>query len=130
MDNERASKKERFSRGWDLIHQNPPDFQTALDLLEQNIREFPNATDVDYDYGWAMVCCANLGEYEKAYQYYRTIRIRFAGMLKTGAGGAMRSWDDRAADVRLRVRSSTDPEAKRIYEKMMELERELEKERE
>jgi hypothetical protein len=112
---------ERFREAYELIYSNPA---KALEKLEENIRETPNATDIDYDLGWAMVCCARLGKYNKAYEYYATLRRSHYGWLTEGAGGATRNWDSKHAEVRSILKDSGDAKALALYESMLAIDNE------
>jgi len=104
-----------------LIHQDSPDYESALARLEANIEETPNASDADYDYGWAMVCCAKLGKYEETYLYYEFLRKHCYGWLTKGAGGANRNWESRCRQVRELFASQKDAAARAVATRMAEL---------
>jgi WD40 repeat protein len=107
----------RFQEAFGLIHQARPDYPRALELLEQNIQETPDAGDVDYDYGWAMICSARLGQFQRAYEYYVKLRERL------DAGGITRNWNTEIAEVKRLLAASGDPEAKAVREQMLRLDR-------
>jgi len=117
-------KKARFTEAWEIIHSDKPDYQKALDLLEQNIEEYPYAGDLDYEYGWGTFCCVHLGMYDRTLSYYRHIRTHYDGWLTEGAGGAMRNWDDKLAKVRNELLDSDDPEAASVLETILIIDKE------
>jgi len=101
----------KFRQGYELLSSTPPNFEEALKLFEENIAEFPKARDLDYDYGWAMICAAHLKKYAKALEYYRTMRIRFGDVVQGAGGGAMRVWNNRLEEFRMILQNSSDTKA-------------------
>ena len=113
--------QDRFYRAWELIHQNPPDYRQALELLQQNLRETPHATNIDYEHAWAMICCVHLGQFQRACLHYMIIRTHFRGNV-TSVGGPRRNWDKLIAETKRVISESDDPEARTAYKRITRLE--------
>ena len=71
----RQQDSSRFQEAYALIQNGH--FRTALTLLQRNIAETPDAGDIDYAYGWAVVCAAHLGDLDLTLKYYEVMRTRF-----------------------------------------------------
>jgi tetratricopeptide (TPR) repeat protein len=111
----------RFQKAYALIQAG--DFDAALSLLEQNIAETPDATDIDYAYGWAVVCAAHLGDVDRTLTYYKVLRTRFGGWKSTGAGGANRIWDHNLTVARQALQAGGVADKKRVLQQLDELDR-------
>ncbi|MBI3037611.1 hypothetical protein HYY75_00985 [bacterium] len=105
---------EKFHKGVSLALATEPNFEAALGFFLENIRDYPNAKDIDYAYAWATICLVNLQKYEESFDYYKVIRSRFAGMQSSGASGAGRCWDDKMAELRGKIKLASDPGAVKI----------------
>ena len=88
--------QERFLIAHDLISRGQ--YEAALDSLELNIKNTPDAIDIDYDYGWATVCLAKLCRIDEFFKFYTIMRTQFNGVLHQG--GAIRDWDDRLLEAK------------------------------
>src|SRR3954468_19587132 len=108
----------RFQKAYALIQAG--DFDAALSLLEQNIAETPDATDIDYAYGRAVVCAAHLGDVDRTLNYYKVMRSRFGGWQRTGAGGANRIWDHNLTLARQALQAGGAPDKKRVLQQLDE----------
>jgi len=106
----------RFQEAFDLIHQARPDYPRALELLEQNIQETPDASNIDFDCVSAMICSARLGQFQRAYEYYARLRERL------DAHGVTRNWNTEIAEVKKLLAASADPEAKAAFQQMLQAE--------
>lgn len=117
--------QERFSSAYDLISQGQ--YEKALQLLKENIKETPNATNLDYDYGWATICLARLCRVEELVQFYKTMRTRFDGLLQEG--GALRDWDDKLLEAKQVIASCAHSNTRAVVEELNELDRKSKLER-
>lgn len=91
--------QERFLIAHDLISRGQ--YEAALDSLKLNIKNTPEAIDIDYDYGWATVCLAKLCRIDEFFKFYRIMRTQFNGVLHQR--GAIRDWDDRLLEAKQTV---------------------------
>lgn len=89
--------QERFLVAYDRISQGH--YEEALDLLRQNMRDTPDAIDIDYDFAWATLCLAHLCRTDEFLEYYRVMRTRFYGLISEG--GAIRGWDDKLGQAQI-----------------------------
>jgi len=96
------------------------DCGAALELLERNIAEFPDAPRIDYSYAWAATCAARLGKLDRALELYEVVATRFAGEQYNDDGGPHRTWDRRLASVREEVAASGLPGADEVVRQMGE----------
>jgi tetratricopeptide (TPR) repeat protein len=113
--------RERFKKAHSLVGQKK--FEEALELLKLNIEETPNAGDIDYSYGWACVCLAELERFDEALRYYEIMCTRFYGTIRKGAGGAVRSWDDLLDKLKDAVRESSFTDKAQILQQMEKLDK-------
>ena len=111
----------RFQEAYRLIQEGR--YDAALPLLEQNMAETPGATDLDYAYGWAVVCAAHLGDVDKTLTYYKVVRTRFGGWQRSGAGGAHRTWESNLDMARRAVKAGRVVEKERVLKQLDELDR-------
>jgi WD40 repeat protein len=107
--------QERFLEALKLIHQQPPEYSRALDLLEQNLCETPGAEDIDYDYVWAAICSAHLGKFDDAFEHYAAVYRRFSG--------GPRKWDAELAEVKRTIAAADDPKARQVRRQILDLEK-------
>jgi hypothetical protein len=114
--------QERSMRAYRLIHGKPPDYSTALQLLEANIAQHPDAYDIDYDYGWATLCAAHVRDYEKLIRYYTVVRTRSYGWQTSGGG--QRNWDRVLEQARLALASPSEPAARGMLAKLLVIDKE------
>ena len=112
---------DRFQKAYALIQAGK--YDAALPLLEQNIADTPNATNIDYAYGWAVVCAAHLGDVDRTLTYYKVVRTRFGGWQHTGAGGAHRIWENNLAMARRAIKAGRAPGKERVLKQMDEFDR-------
>ena len=96
-------------------------YAPALALLEANMRETPHASDIDYSYGWATVCAANLGDLPRALEYYAIVQTRYYGVQRSD--GMARSWESRLATARSAVAMRNDPGRDAALREMKRLDR-------
>ncbi len=71
---------------------NSSKYADAVKILEQGIASKEKIAGRDYLYGWAMYCHAILGDYDKAAEYYKTIRIKYEDGAKSDGRFGHR-WD-------------------------------------
>ncbi len=117
----KAYNASRFKQAYALIDSERPDYKEALSLLQQNILDTPHAVDIDYDYGWAMVCAAHLEDYGLALEYYTVIRTRFYGWQTET--NTHRNWDSKCETVRGLIARSDEENASDILKKMEALDK-------
>lgn len=56
------------------------DYQVALELYEENMRNFPEDCMIDYDYRWAYYCAMQLKDIERMHKFAEIIYDRFYGL--------------------------------------------------
>ncbi len=108
--------KARFQKAHALIEERK--FEPALALLQENIKETPDAGDIDYSYGWACYCAAQLGKVDLTLEYYEVMRTRFYGGLSLGAGGAHRNWDLKLRRARKAIAASSGARRDEVLRKI------------
>jgi tetratricopeptide (TPR) repeat protein len=111
----------RFQKAYRLVQEG--EFKPALELLQRNMTETPDATNADYDYGWAIVCAAHLGDVDLTLRYYEVLRTKYYGWLSSGASGASRKWDDNLALARQALAVAAAPLKEDVLRRMDALDR-------
>jgi len=121
-----ADEKARFNEAWQTINDPQPDYARALKLLETNIAEHPDRVDIDYEYGWAVLCCAKLGRYKDVLHYYEILRRDYSGPVATvsdqpNTAFQVRNWESQLAEARKLTEAANTDEAKMAAARMAEL---------
>ncbi len=111
--------KARFQKAHGLIQERK--FEPALELLQENIKETPDAGNIDYSYGWACYCAAQLGKVDLTLEYYEVMSTRFHRHLSLGDDGVHRNWDSRLWRARKAIEASKSPRKDEALRKMDEL---------
>ncbi len=107
----------RFQKAYALIQESK--FRPALQLLQQNIKEKPDASS--YEYGWGCLCAAQLGDIDLALEYYEVICMRGYGDLSLGADGSYRNESFMLTLARRAIAASNSPRRAEALRKMDEL---------
>jgi hypothetical protein len=94
-------KSERFQRAHALISDQR--CAEALPLLEASIGEWPNASDVDYEYAWSALCYARKGYLKKSLSAYEMVTTRFFGFVPYHGG---MNWEFQLRAVRDAISNS------------------------
>ena len=106
----RRHNEPRYLQANRLMNESPPDYAAALWRFQANIFESPTATDIDYDYVNAAICCARLKRCDEACDYYVLVSKEFSG--------GSRSWQKELREVRRLIAESTDPACRGALERL------------
>lgn len=96
-------------------------YSMALMKLEQNIQDMSYSSKTDYDYGWAVYCCIQLKEYNKALSCYSILKRYYGGTLTTE--GVTRNWDSLMNRSKIILNSHNSPEAVKTLARMETLDK-------
>lgn len=115
-------KAAKFQPAYQLIQKK--DYEKALPILQQNIREYPEAETIDYEYVWGFLCLAQLGRFQEMEEYYAVIRQRgYAGEVRDKVTDMNRDWALRIMDARDALEKRLDePGARQTLRKLAALE--------
>jgi tetratricopeptide (TPR) repeat protein len=113
--------QETVRHGIALATASEPKYLEALELFRKNLQTFPKASDLDYDYFWAMYCLARLKRYNECLDYYDIMRRNFSGKVIGGASGALRIWDNKLNELKGLLLEENSSEAIDIVAKMKQL---------
>jgi len=116
-DHDLAEKNTRFQEAYSFIKTR--DYLKATQILERNIRDFPGAPNIDYDYGWLTVCYAYLKKYDDLIRVYSVIKERFPGDVQDSTTKLVRNWDQRLQEAREIIRVSSDSRAVFAYKQIL-----------
>ncbi|MFC2135669.1 hypothetical protein ACFLTH_13725 [Bacteroidota bacterium] len=111
--------QDRFYKAWELIQEE--NYDQAIILLKKNIAETPNASDIDYDYGWGTLCLAKLCRLDEMVQFYEVVRMKYYGASRSG--GALRDWDDKLMEAKESILSCPDKNLDLIIDKLNNLDK-------
>lgn len=111
--------QDRFYKAWELIQQD--NYDQAIILLEKNIAETPDASDIDYEYAWGTLCLAKLCRLDEMVQFYEVVRMKFYGPSRVGGG--IRDWDDKLEEVKKSILSCPDTNSNLIMDKLDQIDK-------
>lgn len=115
-------KAATFQPAYQLIQQK--DYEKALPILQQNIRDYPQAETIDYEYVWGFLCLAHLGRFQEMEEYYAIILQRgFTGEVRDKVTDMSRDWASRISAARDAIEKRlADPGARQALRKLAALE--------
>ncbi|CAN5676656.1 hypothetical protein BH09VER1_BH09VER1_02440 [soil metagenome] len=107
---ELQAKQKAFKTAWDLIQQKQ--YSPALDILTANLKAYPDAPTVDYEYVWSMYCLVFLGKYADLPTYYAKVSELYLGEVIDPVSGMKRNWGSKLLTIGCRLNESKDPAAR------------------
>lgn len=115
-------KAAKFQPAYQLIQQK--DYEKALPILQQNIRDYPQAETIDYEYVWGFYCLAQLGRFQEMEEYYAIILQRgFTGEVRDKVTDMSRDWTLRIIEARDALEKRlNEPGARHTLHKLAEIE--------
>jgi hypothetical protein len=109
--------QQRFSQAYNLIQNG--EYGKALVLLKQNIEETPDAPDIDYDYGWGILCLGKLCQFEEFVRFYEIMRTRYYGTSRVHDRGRIRDWDDKLMEAKKALFECPDVNSQAMVKRLM-----------
>ncbi len=115
-------KAAKFQPAYQLIQQK--EYEKALPILQQNIRDYPQAETIDFEYVWGFLCLAHLGRFQEMEEYYAIILERgYTGEVRDKVTDMSRDWASRISQAEDALEKRLDePGARQTLRKLAALE--------